>query len=237
MDFLALGKKVLFFSMALLTGLFIMQSIIEAHSPQPRDPELYPAFTSEETSEPDGTILDKLIPEHKEIKSLNSVAQGDLQERLDSGKKRGKPVAFLSEKKLYLLDGKANILAPADSAAYCDLPVISGDSLKIDWKRLQVTGEEIEQAMNFIKMTRKDDYLAYANISQIYIHHEIGLIVYTNYANGLPLIVGKGDIEKKIVYLKAFQKQLGNTKLAANARYLDLRLDGQIIVKKANPNI
>lgn len=238
MDFLALGKKVLFFSMAMLTGLFIMQTIIEAHSPQVPETVTLASFTSdEEKTEPVREFLEKFIPDNENVVNLKSVSQKELLERLNSEKKKSKPFAFLSEKKLYLIDGKGKIIALADSTEHYDLPVISGDSLKIDWNRLQITGEEIEQALRFIKIIRKDNYLAYTNISQIYIHHSIGLVVYTNYANGLPLVIGKGDIEKKMLYVKAFQKQLGNSKLALNARYLDFRLDGQIIVKKVNPNI
>ena len=58
------------------------------------------------------------------------------------------------------------------------------------------------------------------------------MIAYLNVARSLPIIIGRGSLERKVAYLDAFLEQLGSTGLVEQAKYLDVRLAGQIILKK-----
>ena len=235
MNLLSLGKKVLFFSMALLTGLFIMYTIIEAHSPE--KPVVYDptVFQNKEKETETGLIPEKINqyfePEEQlvEFKNLSIL---EIQEKLTELNRKGKPFAFLSAKTLYIIDNRGHILSRADSLSHYDLPVISGDSLKINFSTMSLRGNQFEDAINLLKLLKKKNYLLYTNISEVQVHDKIGLILYTNYAKGLPVIFGKGDLERKVAYLNAYHKELGDSELTYKAKYLDIRIEGQIILKK-----
>ncbi len=235
MNFLSLGKKVLFFSMALLTGLLIMYAIIEAHSPEM--PVVYDpsVFQIEDENTDTGLIQEKINkyfePEEKlvELKNLSTL---EIQEKLKELNRKSKPFAYLSAKTLYIIDSRGNILSPADSLSHHDLPVISGDSLKINFSTMSLRGNEFNEAINLLKLLKKNNSLMYTNVSEVQIHDKIGLILYTNYAQGLPVIFGKGNLERKVAYLNAYHKELGDSELTYKAKYLDIRIEGQIILKK-----
>jgi len=235
MNFLSLGKKVLFFSMALLTGLFIMQTIIEAHSPE--KPVAYdPAVFQNNDKDPDKGIFPEKInqyfePEEKLV-AFNSLSGLEIQGKLTEINRKGKPFAFLSAKTLYVIDNRGRLLSRADSLSHYDLPVITGDSLKINISTMSLGGGQLDEAINLLKFIKKKNNLLYTNISEVQVHHKIGLILYTNYAKGLPVIFGKGDIERKVTYLNAYHKELGDSELTYKAKYLDIRIEGQIILKK-----
>ena len=235
MDFLSIGKKVLFFSLALLTGLLIMYAIIEAHSPEKpfiNDPTVY---QMDKEINDDGIIKEKFtrfFESDDEIVNFRSLSTMEIQEKLKTLNRKGKPFAFLSGKRLYIIDNRGNILSMADSISHYDLPIISGDSLKINFSILRMSGLQFDEAIKLIKLVKKTNLVIYTNISEVYIHNKIGLILYTNYAKGLPVIFGKGELERKVAYLNAYHKKLGDSELTFNAKYLDFRLDGQIILKK-----
>jgi len=235
MDFLSLGKKVLFFSLALLTGLLIMYAIIEAHSPEKpfiTDPTVYQI---DKEIKDDGIIqekINKFFEPEEEIINFKSLSTMEIQEKLKTLNRKGKPFAFLSGKRLYIIDSRGNILSMADSLSHYDLPVISGDSLKINFLTMRLRGSQFGDAIKLIKLVKKTNIVIYMNISEVYIHNKIGLILYTNYAKGLPVIFGKGELERKVAYLNAYHRELGDSELTYNAKYLDFRLDGQIILKK-----
>ncbi len=212
-----------------------MYTIIEAHSPE--KPVVYdPKVLQIEEEEPSTGIVQEKIsqffePEERlvEFKNLSVL---EIQEKLQELNRKGKPFAFLSTRQLYIIDGRGKVLSLADSSSHYDLPVISGDSLKINFTTMTIRGNEFEEAIKLLKLLKKNNGLMYTNVSQVQIHDRIGLILYTNYAKGLPVIFGKGDLERKVAYLNAYHKEFGDSELSYKTKYLDIRIEGQIILKK-----
>ncbi len=238
MDFMFLGKKVLFFSLALLTGLFITQAIIEAHSPEPESFDdvvlIENNMETVEDKESVNTLIRSSIQEwvgetEDNMVSINSPIISTV---LESRNEKGTPFAYVSANRIFIVDHKGKLLAPADSLGFHDLPIISGDSLKIYSSTFRLAGDGVSDALNLIKNAQKQGTIVYSNLSEINIQPKLGLVVYSNISKGLPLIVGSGSIEKKIRNLRTFIQEFGDSKLLTQTRYLDLRLDGQIILKK-----
>ena len=240
MDFLYLGKKILFFSFALLTGLFITQAIIEAHSPEP-GPDLtgVQALEEENSVIPEGPTLNERLRENlRDWIGENDTEKLPLdsdviRQELTMHFKKGEPVAYVAMGPLYLVNQNGSVLSPADSMAHQDLPIITGDSIKIYASTMRLAGQDVTDALRFIRSVKRYYPSVYGNISEVHIDPAVGLIVMTNYSKGLPLIIGRGDMDEKIRNLNAFVNKLGQSELAAKARYLDFRLKGQIILKKA----
>ncbi|MBN2413125.1 cell division protein FtsQ/DivIB [candidate division KSB1 bacterium] len=212
-----------------------MHTIIEAHSPE--KPVVYdPKVLQIEEENPDNGIVQEKIsqffePEEKLVEFAN-LSFLEIQEKLKELNRKGKPFAFLSVKQLYLIDSRGNVLSLADSSSHYDLPVISGDSLKINFTTMTIRGKEFNEAIKLLKLLKKNNGLIYTYVSEVQIHDTIGLILYTNYAKGLPVIFGKGDLERKVAYLNAYHNEFGDSELSYKTKYLDIRIEGQIILKE-----
>jgi hypothetical protein len=48
----------------------------------------------------------------------------------------------------------------------------------------------------------------------------------------VPIIIGKGDIPRKVAYLDRFYNRFGRHSLMDRTRYLDLRIRGQVILRE-----
>jgi hypothetical protein len=48
----------------------------------------------------------------------------------------------------------------------------------------------------------------------------------------LPVIVGKGILGEKATKLNLVMMEMGTSQLLSTAKYLDLRIEGQVVLKK-----
>ncbi len=83
------------------------------------------------------------------------------------------------------------------------------------------------QAVKFICDAAKIGTELSANIAGVRLDGD-NLIAYTT-ASSLPVVIGKGNLDRKLVYLQNFLEQDAGSG-APNYDYIDLRFDGQIVV-------
>jgi hypothetical protein len=229
MDIVTLGRRFLFFGMALMTGLFIGWRLLQAHAPETRSrhtaDDLRPQQISLE-AELMQSIRDNLTDLYWKKGENFSLSLPEVRQVVKGFRHNGKPFAIIASKELYVADRRGRILAPLDSMASVDRPVITGDDFLIDMKSGRLTGGDMEDALLFLRLVDLP-----CEISELHLGKR-GLVAYLKYGRDLPVILGRGSIERKCEYLEAFFLQLGPSPLARRAKYLDLRIEGQIIVKE-----
>jgi len=235
MDLQTLGKRALFFGAAVLVGLSVGLRILEAHSPSRIVPYKNPNGM-DFFADRGNTLQELRRQDNPGSKDKNDlllpIASPEAQRILKKSKNDGKPFFYLSSRQLYAVDEDGKILGLANSLPHRDLPVITGDALSIDSKKQRIAGEEFEQVVELLQRMEGMDHLLFNQISEIHLEKNVGMIAYLNVARSLPIIIGRGSLERKVAYLDAFLEQLGSTGLVEQAKYLDVRLAGQIILKK-----
>ena len=234
MDLQTLGKRALFFGAALLIGLSLGLRILEAHSPSHIVPYKNPNGMDFLTDR--GNTIQELKGQStasaNEKGVLLPISSPEAQRILKKSKNDGKPFFYLSSRQLYAVDEDGKILGLANALPHRDLPIITGDAVSINTKKQRLAGNEFEEVVELLQRMDDMDNLLFNQISEIHLEKNVGMIAYLNVARSLPIIIGRGSLERKVAYLDAFLEQLGSTGLVEQAKYLDVRLAGQIILKK-----
>lgn len=154
----------------------------------------------------------------------------DVVDQLDQIDRRGEPVALIYQQKLYAIDKFGKILTTADSFDYSDLPVITGEFMLVDTKNMCLVDNGIKNALIFLRHAQKIPEIN-GLLSGLKISRD-GLIAYMNWGHVIPIILGSGDWQQKLDILYAYYQHLGAANLSKQAKYLDLRVEGRVIVKK-----
>lgn len=229
MDLLKLGRHVLFYGLALTTALLITLQILERHS---SGTDVFAPFSlhfSVRQNHLAQSIRQAFAKETLEPVSISSSA---LQQSIANLSGAGRPFAYISWKKLYVVNSHGKILGLADSVAHKDMPLITSDDFMVSPDNFQIRGESFSQALEVIKGISRLDPILRAQLSEININKDFGLILYMDWAKGIPVIFGNGSIERKLAYLDAFQKKWGASKLVNQTKYVDLRVEGRIVLKQ-----
>lgn len=141
-----------------------------------------------------------------------------------------RPIAFVSQGKLFVIDSRGKILGRADSMKVRDLPVVSGKSIRLDLSRRCLADEAGLEALELIRRFESHpDVLPL--ISGVHVQNG-SLIAYMNFGRVVPVIFGFGNLEDKIDNLVDYYHQLGADDLTRKAKYLDLRVEDRVVVKK-----
>jgi|GEM_PF-5112856 len=134
-----------------------------------------------------------------------------------------KPVAIISTGRLYLIDPAGRVIEPLDQASeYSGLPVITGIS---DIRN----GAQIRSSLNFVDAVASDPAILH-QISEFHYYDKYNTIVYLKgYSFGL-LVAKDGILPmiRKFANYSGFMKEHFSTQ-----KLIDLRYDGQIVVKDA----
>lgn len=141
------------------------------------------------------------------------------------------PFAVLVYHGLYYITEEGYLIRPVDELSQ-DLPVITGSAYCVDVKKWRFAGDELFDALEFLKKIQRMHPILFAQISELYISTEYGIVAHTSLAQGIPLILGKGEMERKARYLAAFVDRMQGDTLLEDVKYMDFRVDGQIILKK-----
>jgi hypothetical protein len=232
------GKRFLFFSLALVIGLFLTQRMLAAHANDEPVKHLdriaAESVLDRSTSEiVNGDLIDRVRRSDQE-RTLLSMQAPEVRLHLREMPGEGDPIALLAVKQLYGVDSKGRLSKVTGKSA-AHLPVLTGTGLKFNPEKLRVDGQLFQDAIQFIEAVEDRDELLSQQLSEIHCHPEIGLIAYFSQAGTLPVMIGTGDIEDKCKNLDIFFEQLGTTNLMGQIKYLDARLPDQIMVKKMKP--
>ncbi len=142
------------------------------------------------------------------------------------------PFAVVSGKPLLYVDSEG-VLLPRLAALQFDLPLVSGieglDSLQLG---RQIPRPEMFLAIAVLKQALSVGW--YHDISEIKVGND-GEIMLFSMDSGVPIFIGKSDIANKLQRLQTFWKNYVKDGTAAQLRYLDLRFDGQVVVKWDRP--
>ncbi len=144
---------------------------------------------------------------------------------------KGTPLAFLNSTR-FPVDGRGRVLAPEAAARRRDLPMISCAEVEVDPERHQVVTGEVLAALEFLAAAQQTSLSLFHRISQVAIEPEWGLVLYLE-AGGVPVLVGTGHTKRKVAYLATVLRHLDTDQGLANVKFLDLRLNGQVVARLA----
>ncbi|TAK55847.1 MAG: FtsQ-type POTRA domain-containing protein [Bacteroidetes bacterium] len=138
------------------------------------------------------------------------------------------PFAVVSGKSLLYIDSEA-VLLPRLPAMQFDLPLISGiegiDKISLG---KQAPIPDIFLAIEVLKEAKTVGW--YHSISEVKIGAG-GEIMLFAMDSGVPIFIGRDDIAAKLARLQTFWKNYVKDGTASQLKYLDLRFDGQVVVK------
>lgn len=163
--------------------------------------------------------------------ALEDMVKNTCEKRTMSQDCKSEALALFKTDQLYLIDHDAHVLAPADSAGFIDLPILSGEALKIDWNTLKVTGSCVEDALTTLRYMKRISAL-YTQCSEIIVDQEGGVVVYMDWDQVLPVILGRKDLKYKVDKMAVLTKHIQYVPEIRNARYLDLRIKGHAVIKQ-----
>ncbi len=228
-DWMKIGKSALFFGLALLTGLFSSLQILSSHSPhmQRIDLGIDPASLTKTMS---GAFDTNFSPKAYTTGETVYLSDSGVLETVKKMPQKGRPFVYLSFNGLFLVDSAGRLLASADSTGQLDLPVISGPRFQMFIEDRRLVGETFFQALTLLHKMKKYPAL-YSQLSEIYVHPDKGLVVFTNVYPGIPMLFGQKDLHRKFSYLQALVEQLDAVDID-DIKYFDFRIGGQIIVKE-----
>lgn len=141
-----------------------------------------------------------------------------------------RPIAYVLQDHLYVVDAQGRVIGRADSLKVRDLPVISGTSVRLDAERRHLVDETSPAALELLRCFETQPVLA-PLVSGIEVR-DGGLIAYMNFGRILPVLFGVGRLVDQVENLTDFYFQLGADDLMRKARYLDLRVEDRVVVKK-----
>ena len=227
-------KRALYFGFALALGLFVGLRILEIHTP---------AATSKEiiTDRPDNIFAGESLGQKGENSvtrlfgndSINLVAFSEKTwQNLPKVTKNANGLGILACRKLYLFDEKGRVLGLADSLSRIDLPVITCDNVQVDLISNKLYHPFLYQALDFLNCAKRKDHLLYEQISEIHLTEELGVIAYTSSPIFLPVILGKQNLANKVKNLRSLLDNHEFRDLLEHSKYVDLRFEGQIVLKK-----
>jgi len=229
LDLLKLGRHFLFYGLALTTALLITLQILERHS---SGTNAFAPFSQHYTVSNNHLVQSIRHAFAKEVAEPVSLSNSTLQQAIAQLSGAGRPFAYVSWQKLYVVNSRGKIMGLADSLAHKDMPLITADEYLVNPDNLQVSGEAFAEALEIINGFSKLDPIIREQLSEVNINKEFGLILYMDWARGIPVILGKGSIERKLAYLDAFQRKWGASKLVNKTKYIDLRVEGRIVLKQ-----
>ena len=210
------GRIVVLVWSAILVGLFVFANGDVRF--QPSDDEGKDGITQVEVS---STVSSEFLPDEIGLKHFEQIKGENLQ--------NGKGLAFVNATTC-VVDNKGRLLKTEAGIGIEDLPIITCADVKVDRKKMRVLTPEVLECLEFLDLLKKKSLPYYYYLSQIHIDSSVGAILYCEGQN-VPTILGSGHPKRKVAYLATIIKYIGNEEELSKIKYLDLRLDGQVIAK------
>ncbi len=179
----------------------------------------------------DVNILDvqKRITVHPYVKEVHVYRQLPDELRIDIVERS--PIASLNGKEFRYVDGEGVLLPYIQSPVRFDLPMISGiDGLDKCVPGKPVGNEDVYQAIQILQTALFIDSTVYHMVSEIKMNHGGDIMMYSS-EGGVPIMLGQGDVAKKLVTFQTFWNNFIKTDDPERLKYVDLRFDGQVVVK------
>lgn len=149
--------------------------------------------------------------------------------------KERSPRAMILLDDLYLVDNQGKIFKKVNLQERIDLPVFTGLRPKEVQEQDQEAIRLIKEALELLDLLASRQFFNQQSISEIHLHKQKGLILYT-LEKGLLIQMGRGDLRDK---LNRLEKVLGDIqKKGEEVEYVDLNYPRKVILKmKGNKNM
>lgn len=141
------------------------------------------------------------------------------------------PVASFNAGQLMYIDAEGVVLPGVAGPRKFDLPLISGIA-GLDHAEIGKTLEnaEVFEALSVFREVQELDSAMYHLISEVNMGNGNDMVLYSSDV-GVPVILGRGDVGRKLVTLKTFWKNFVGTADVEKLKYIDLRYDEQVVVR------
>jgi len=148
--------------------------------------------------------------------------------------------AYITEKKMtavllkgtvpYFISERNEILPLMPNTKFIDLPVISNTKYGEDFKSFElVKGDDLIDALKIIEAVKLVDSRMLNRLSEINLRNGKDIILsFSGYP--VPIIFGRGDEGRKMVYLESLWKNQMLIDDIKNTKYIDLRFAGNIYI-------
>ncbi|MBM4166080.1 MAG: FtsQ-type POTRA domain-containing protein [Ignavibacteria bacterium] len=143
------------------------------------------------------------------------------------------PVAMVSGTKTFYVDADGIILAPLSEWMRFDLPLISSDAQLRSMSYSTEIPFLLRHSLAVAVLMKQRHRDVYALLSEIHSDVSNNIILYT-YENGIPVLLGKGNIDEKLSNLSAFWIASLKSINGEQIHSLDARFQDRIIVKWKN---
>ena len=141
------------------------------------------------------------------------------------------PIASLSGSQLRYVDADGVLLPYVQTSVQFDLPMISGiPTIEKAQVGDTISNKELFEAIGILQTAIAVDSAVYRMISEINMNNGDDVVLYSSDL-GLPIILGRGDVVRKLLMLQSFWNNIVKSDGAEKLRYADLRFEGQLVVK------
>jgi cell division septal protein FtsQ len=157
------------------------------------------------------------------VRRFPNVLDIDIEER--------EPVASVNAGQLCYVDTAGVLLPGVTSARKFDLPLIIGiDGVQSAQIGKPIENEDIFEAIAVIEAARMTDTAVYQLISEVDMNSGGDIRLYSADA-GVPIMIGRGDIPRKLSLLQTFWAQFVASGDAGKLQSVDLRYEDQVVVR------
>jgi cell division septal protein FtsQ len=145
------------------------------------------------------------------------------------------PVASFTVKgAIRYIDAEGVVLPYLESVVTNDLPGITGVPEPVSVRFGEaVEDESYFEALSILSDALETDSSVYHMISEVDMKEGGDIIIYES-NNGVTIKVGRGDIKRKLVMLRAFWDRFVREEGPENLEYLDLRFGDRVVAKWTN---
>lgn len=177
-------------------------------------------------------LIQRNVESHPYVK--NAIIERDAPSTLKIKIVERVPLAMISMNEIVYIDLEGVILPLAISQDVLDLPVLSGFPQNISLKPgSQLKHKDLRDALDVLTVAKLVSNEVYHLISEIKLREGNDMLLYAT-EWGVPIIFGKGECERKLVYLETFWTEVVRTRGSQYLQYIDLRYENQIVARWNN---
>ncbi|MDI6766573.1 MAG: FtsQ-type POTRA domain-containing protein [Bacteroidota bacterium] len=141
------------------------------------------------------------------------------------------PIATVNAGQFRYIDEDKVLLPYSETAIKLDLPIISGiDGINGAKLGIPISNEEISEAIEMLQVALELDSSMFRFISEVNMNGGQDIII-TSTDWGIPIIVGRGEIRRKLLMFQTFWSNFVKSENAERLRYIDLRFSDQVVVR------
>jgi len=169
------------------------------------------------------------IAAHPYVKSV--VVERDIPSTLKITVVERAPLAMISRQETMYIDETGVVLPQALSRELLDLPVVSGLPAGVPLKPgIQLKHQDLGECLEILAAAKMVSKEVYHLISEIRLRNGGDIILYAT-EWGAPIIYGRGESVRKLVYLETFWHDVARLRGSQHIEYIDLRFENQIVVR------